>query len=283
LRHPGGIFNIALDYVINDFLELLVELEEYQDKYGEYNDYKDMTLGIKLKNLINDLFKFRDSLYEVIQACCKKHNPPSEKEFIRQWLKKNKYYAGEELHGKIKPDLEYFDQINNKLKHTSSTIATIYFHDTNSAIIGFYVTGVADNGSIGPDEAIHPKIDGAYSASSYNFILKKLYYTLYKISYSFRDVIIKHFNEVYTIDLQFSSDYNPGDKRERELFYRMRNLPNSYFPDEVGKLTYEFKLEDDKFYLIEKLAESNDLSGYRIQCCMVPDGFARKFTLPYKK
>jgi hypothetical protein len=57
LRHPGGIFNIALSYVIDDYLELLKELEEYQNNFENfYKDNKKMTLGIKLKNLINDIF-----------------------------------------------------------------------------------------------------------------------------------------------------------------------------------------------------------------------------------
>jgi hypothetical protein len=110
-----------------------------------------------------------------------------------------------------------------------------------------------------------------------------LYFVLFKISFVFKDIIINHFNEVYDIDLEFSSDYNYDDKRERELFNRVRNLPNSYFPNEAGKVIYEFKLENDKLYLTEKLTESNDLHGYRIHCQLSPDGFSRKFTMPYRK
>ncbi len=149
--------------------------------------------------------------------------------------------------------------------------------------MGFYVTGIDNNGSVGPDEAIHPKFNGMYSACSYNFLLKEIYYVLYKTSFSFRDVLIKHFMDVYNMDLKFNSDCSTEDKRERELFYRMRNLPDKYFPNEFGKLTHEFKLENDKFYLLEKPAEAIDLKGYRIFCGLSPDGFARKFTLPYKK
>jgi hypothetical protein len=283
LRHPGGIFNIAFGDIINDFLDILVELEEYQSKYSEYNDNREINLGRKLRTLLIDLIRFRDSLYEVLQACCKHHTPPRKKDFIRTWLNMNKYSSGEELSDIIKSDLDYFNRINNKLKHTSSTVENIYFHDKKSSIFGFYVTGVNETGSIGPDEAIHPKFEGVYTANSYNFILRQLYYVIYRISYSFKDIILKHFRETYFIDLKFNSDYNSEDKRERELFYRMHNLPDIYFPNEVGKITYEFKLENDQLDLMEKRAESIDLHGYRIICRFAPDGFARTFTLPYKK
>ena len=283
IRHPMGTFNIALGFVINDLIELLIELEEIQEKYGNYDNYKKMELNIKLKNLLIDLFKFRDSLYHVLLGCCKKHNPPSKNEPIHEWLKKNKYLAGKELHSEINNYLKYFNIINNKLKHTSSTIENIYFHTKDSAIMGFYVTGIDNNGSIGPDEMIHPKINGEYSASSYNFLLKEIYYVIYKISFSFRNVLIKHFVDVYNMDLKFNSNCNKEDKKERELFYRMRKLPDTYFPNEFGKLTHEFKLENNKFYLLEKPAETIDLKGYQIICMFAPDGISRKFTLPYKR
>lgn len=282
LRHPLGIFNVSFGYVINDFLKLLIELDEYQNRYSEYNDYKEIKLGRKLRFLFIDLFKFRDSLYEIIQACCKEHICPQENEPIRRWLDKNKYSAGKMLSNKIDNELHYFNIINNKLKHTSATIGTIYFYNKNQAIFGFYIPGISGE-SVGSDEMIHPRFEGMYTASSYNFMLRNLYYVIYRISNSFKDVIIKHFKDTYDLDLKINSEYNPGDEKERELFYRMSNLQNIYFPNEVGKPTYKLKLEEEKFYLIEEAAESIDLHGYIIQYEPSSDGFTKKFALLYRK
>jgi hypothetical protein len=244
LRHPGGIFNLGIYYVVRDMLELIEELNEHQNNY---DDDRKILLAKKFRDLINDFFKFRDSLDEVVLACCKKDAPPSENEFIYRWLDKSGYRAGKDIFKQTEQDIAYFRKIYNKLKHTSNSIKTVNFHGSPSAIMGFYLEGVADDGSLGPDETIHPKYNGMHSASSYNYTLKNLYYLLYKISDSFKYIIIKHFKDVYGVELKPRADYKSNDKLEMELFEKMRNLPNAYFPNEFGQVTYEFKLESGKF------------------------------------
>lgn len=202
LRHPGGIFNVSTNYVLNCFLELLKELEEHQNNYDK--DRK-LELEKKYRQLINDFFKFYDSCFEIIQACCKQHQPPSEKEPRWNWLEKNKYRAGKDFFNKLNSDLECYRKIYNKLKHSSNAIQSIKFHKAGSStVMGYYLQSVANDGSIGPDEDIHPKYQNTHSASSYNFNLKKLYYLIYKISYALQEVIIQHFKQIYTIDLGFN-------------------------------------------------------------------------------
>lgn len=124
LRHPGGIFNLATHYVFSDMLELVVELEEHQNNYDK--DRK-IFLSRKFRNLINDFFKFRESLDEVILACCKKDIPPSENEFIYRYLDKKGYKAGKEIFSKTENDIAHFRKMYNKLKHTSNFIKNDQF------------------------------------------------------------------------------------------------------------------------------------------------------------
>ena len=115
LRHPGGIFNLSTHYVLTYFLDLLKELEEHQSNFDEN---KEIELTEKFRQLINDFFKFYDSCFEIIVACCKQHQPPSEKEFLWKWLEKNNYTAGKDFFNKLNTDLEYYRKIYNKLKHS---------------------------------------------------------------------------------------------------------------------------------------------------------------------
>ncbi|MDD2778388.1 MAG: hypothetical protein PHI16_05835, partial [Methanocellales archaeon] len=79
------IFNLATNYVVNDFIELLKELEEHQNNYDKDRKIK---LEKKFRDLINDFFKFYESCFEVIQGCCKQHIPPKKREVLWKWLEK---------------------------------------------------------------------------------------------------------------------------------------------------------------------------------------------------
>ncbi len=100
--------------------------------------------------------------------------------------------------------------------------------------MGFWIESASNDGSIGPDEGIHPRYKGMPSASSYNFILRNAYYTFYKISFVLKEVMIDHFKEVNEIDLMFNNEYPPKDAEKarekwRELYERMKRLQRLIF------------------------------------------------------
>jgi len=276
LRHPGAIFNLATKYVVEDFLELLKDLEENQKNYSRGKS----DLGKKFRNLINDFFKFRDSCYEILVGCCKKHEPPFEKQFLWRWLEINKYKSQKEFFDKTKEEVEFFERIYNKLKHTSNTIQPVDFYIKNSSIMGFYVEGVDNEGSIGPDENIHPRFHGQNTGYSYNFILNLLYYILYKISDVLKETVITHFKVVYKIDLLFNSEYSKSnDKYWRELYERMNRLPKAYFPNEFRKGIYRFKDEGNKLIFVNTLAEPTNLNNWEWDTYGSGDGFTRSYRI----
>ncbi|MDD3421360.1 MAG: hypothetical protein PHS47_03560 [Methanocellales archaeon] len=197
--------------------------------------------------------------------------------------KKNDYGAGEELYNKTKDDLKYFRKIYNKLKHTNRVIRTINFHRNKSAVMGYYIEAVSDDGSVGPDEDFHPKYQNMHSANSYNLTLKMLYYSLYQISDFLKDVIINQVKDFHKKDLKFNSDYKTDTKTWEELFYKIQNLPNIYFPNEFGKATCDVKIENGKLILQTKSAESTDLSKHKIEIMTFGDGFTRNYRMPFMK
>ncbi len=276
LRHPGAVFNVATRHVVEDFIELLKELEENQKNYNRGRS----DLGKKFRNLINDFFKFRDSCYETIVGCCQIHKPPYEKQFLWRWLEINKYKSGKEFFDKTKDEVDFFEKIYNKLKHTSNTIQPVDFFNNNSGIMGFYVESVDNEGSVGPDESIHPRFHGQNTGNSYNYILRRLYYLLYKISDVLKEVIINHFKDIYKLDLPFNSTHNKSsDKYWKELYERMNRLPNAYFPNEFRKEIHKFREENNKLIFVKTLTESTNLRGWEWDTYGWGDGFTRIYKI----
>lgn len=215
VRHPSGVFNSASHPVVEDFIGLLKELESHQLNYSEL--VKPTPLEKIFRDSINDFFKFHDSCYEVIVGCCKNHDPPHD-DFLSKWLNVNNYTAGENFHNQLwNNDLDYLNKIHNKLKHTSSQIRSINFNHNKTAIIGFFIQG-SEDGIPGPDKDLHPKYNGTYTGTSYNFILRSLYYNLYKICYVLEKVVIQHFKDVYNLDLKFNDEYKNTNKDWNELY-----------------------------------------------------------------
>lgn len=279
IRHPLGIFNSTSSYVLADFIELLKELEGHQTNYDENNEVR---LGEKFKNLIENFIKFHESCYEAIQGCCKRHTYPTKGQHIYEWLKQNGYNTGDHLYNKIGGELEYFRILNNKLKHTSNAIRIVNFNDTNrTAIMGFYIQAAFNDGSIGPDEEIHPRYHGTHSSDSFNFTLRKLYYVLYKISDTLRKVLIQHFHDVYGIDLKFNLSYKEDDKFWKELYERMNGLPDSYFPNEFGKKIYKVQEGKNKIIFAKKPTGSMDLNNWMVKVSEKGDGITRTFRVPF--
>jgi len=277
LRHPCAIFNLSSHYVIQDFIDILTELEENQNNYIR----RKSNLGIKFRNLINNFFKFRDSCYEILVSCSKKHSPPFERQFLWRWLEANKYESGKEFFNKTKDEVGFFEKIYNKLKHTSNVIQPVDFlNRNNKGIMGFYLEGIDSKGSVGPDESLHPRFHGQNTGNSYNFVLRKLYYLLYKVSEIIKEVLIKHFKDVYNIDLPFNDAYdNSNDKIWKELYERMNRLPEAYFPNEFGKETYRSKDLNNKLVFVKIPAKYTDLTEWGIDSYGIGDGFTRSYRL----
>lgn len=278
LRHPGGIFNLSTSYVLDAFLDLLAELENYQ---SDCTEGKKTGIAKKFRQLINDFFKFYESCFEVIQACCKIHPFPSEKEPLWQWLEKNGYEAGKIFFKKLDPDLSHYRKIYNNLKHTSNSIQPICFHKDSFSIAGYYLQSVAIDGSVGPNETIHPKYQNTYSASSYNFNLRKLYYLIYKVSYVLQESLMDHFKQTYNRTLSFNNDYKANDKRWSDLNQKISKLPSFYFPNEFNQLVPESTINTGVLMFKMKAISPLDLNRYRVELSESGNGFSRSFRLPF--
>lgn len=282
LRHPGGIFNLQLNSVADSFLDLLNHLKKSQNNRNTENK---INLNKKFKALLSSFFKYCESCCEIIFGCCKQHKPPSKKEPVHEWLRKNKYSAGDFLYEKIKNDILYFKKIYNKHKHTSAPFCTVFFTRGEVNIFGYYLSSASNKGSLDPDETFHPKWHNTHSANSFNFDLRRLYYCIYKVADALRSALILHFNETYSINLNFNNSLKGDDSKLKKLYEEILNLPDCFFPNEFGKqLPFpSVEKEGKKQYLTFKIKNTitTNLLGYGISLVASGDGFSRSFGLPF--
>ncbi|MFH1093647.1 MAG: hypothetical protein V1739_05790 [Candidatus Omnitrophota bacterium] len=284
LRHPGGIFNLQFNDVVDDFLDLLTHLKELQN-----NQTAEISLDKKFSSLLWKFFKYYESCYEIILGCCEKHSLPSENECIHKWLNKNKYSAERTFYQAVKEDISLFRDMFNRLKHTSNTIRIIYFDKidkTGIKIFGYYLESAALEGSLGPDEDLHPKYQNANSANSFNFDLRKLYYCIYRVADAICSAVILHFNKVYSSNLGFNNDYKQDDSKLKKLYDEIVNLPDRFYENETMKQCPFPSIEEigKKRYLVFKINDTQtiNLSDYKVSFSTKGDGFSRSFRIPFK-
>ncbi|WP_048189923.1 hypothetical protein [Methanobacterium sp. SMA-27] len=279
-RHPAGIFSLQLNNIIDDFLDLLSSLEQMQNKKINVDE---RNINKKFVRLISSFFKYYESCYEIFVGCCKQHDPPRESEPLHQWLYKNNYDVGQKFFDKVKDDTGYFRTLNNKLKHTSNDLRIFCFYNNHMKIMGYYLESVDDNGSLGPDEELHPRFQDQHTANSFNFILRQLYYCIYEIANILDSVLIQHFREVYSINLSYNSEFTKllDCNTLRNLNEKINNLPEFYFPNEFNREIPIPYLDDG--YLIFEIEDSIslDLIGFKVGFVTSGDGFSRSFRLPF--
>lgn len=281
LRHPGGIFSLQLNNVVDDFLELLSSLKQLQNK-----EIKAVGSGInkEFSRLIINFFKYYESCYEIILACCKEHKHPNEREFLHGWLKKFGYEAGKQFYSKVKEDTKYFRELYNKLKHTSNDLRIFCFYNENRRIMGYYLESVNVDGSLGPFEGLHPLFHNKNSANSFNLSLRQLYYCLYKIADVLCFVLIKHFKKVYNISLRFNNKWVRNNCKYKgliDLYDEIKDLPELFFPNELDNFVPMPNLKGK--YLDFQIIKPTpiNLKKFRRGFATSGDGFSRSFRLPF--
>jgi len=287
LRHPGGIFNLQLNSVSQNFLGFFAHFKKMNE--SGYEERKDGPMKDELiRNYTLLLLSFNnylDSVYEIILGLCKQHSVPGENEPLYNWFKKYDYTSGDKFYSGTKDKTLFLKEIFNKLKHKSNTLRyiTSVNLDNNEKILGYYLESASSDGVIGPNEALHPKFNGKYSANSFNFDLRKLYFCLYIISDALLVALLHHFREVYSQELIPNTEWSQDDSNLKNLYKEIINLPNLFFENEFGKtLTYpKIETKSKEHYLIfeEKKIEPNK-GRFKIEMVTKGDGFSRSFRLP---
>lgn len=276
-RHPGGVFHLQLSHLVEVFYNFLIKLEELQN-YSKKQISNDLIL--EFHYLVYSLMKYYESCYEIILACCKKHEHPKEGQQIWIWLEKNNYSTGKIFYQKIEKDVEWIRLLYNKLKHSSSMLNLIYFYNDKVRIMGFFVDSVDNKGLSRPDQSIHKKFEGQDTGTSFNFIIPQLFYLIYKIAISLEESLYQHYEVVFNQKLTKFVYPSYGNEMTK-LLEQILKLSKIYFPNEFSQDLLLPKLEGNDLIFESTNTNFFDLKGWSIQFFTSEDGFTKTYQLPY--
>jgi len=269
LRHPGGIYNSASLYVtksLNKFIDLL-ETEDIE------------AIGEQFRVLLYDFFKFYDSSYEILACFCHGHNPLKKKDFIDKWITKNGYSCSNDLKNLLQNDISNLKYLYNKFKHTSNFAGYITIDTGKFKVFGYYLIAYDETGAqLNADNDIYP--------ISFYRETKNLFYLFHKISESLLDILKTHIG-IHNNTIDFKAIETPSTIAWEELYNKTRALPKRYFKNEIGKVIFEPKIQNDRIVFDQEiLTDANWRKEYpdsqmNINFRIEGDGYTKQFKVPH--
>ena len=285
LRHPAGVFNVGKNSVSIGLSDVLDELHSWQPKPEE--ELTPSILLNKYKKLLFDFQKYYESGYEILMGFCGKHTPPRGKEFYYEWLRDNGYACGKHYSDLVRgnSDFLFFRDLNDKLKHTSDDLRCVTFDAENGRTIGYYLETAHSDGSIGPNESFHPRYKGYHTANSFNFDLRRLYFTFYLVSDALLESLKQHIEQNYSGKVFKIAVEVRGTEQLSDVYKKIMELPDEHFPSEFGRsLKYVSRVTTKtgtKYLIFEKnRAKNRSLEG-RFKLVTSGDGHSKTFRIPF--
>lgn len=269
MRHPLSIYSISLEKVLNSFSLLLDELEtifkipitiennQYQFNYSLKNITK------LQEDLLLALLSHIEDLYHILKSIHPAVNASESSYFVEKWLKKVKHPTVERFTQNISDYRQSFALIVNRVKHQHGQLRPIVFspikegiliydpitkihYNTNQhtiKIVGYYIEGLQNDGSIGPDHEIHPN----NTAISLNYDLKYHFAHLYILSLHLKTAIVQYLRKSHNIDLDKPRNVQIPNLDNKvnlnAVASRISKLPCLYFENEFTQDTPEILYE----------------------------------------
>lgn len=219
-RHPLEIYSTTFSAAINDTIRLIDALQILSADLPHLSNKNlgwEKNLATITDNWLDSIFQHIDSCKSVISCFFSKNQEKKRDKCIRLFKKEIKQYR------------EEVAKIVNLIKHNQRFIRIIYFHWVGGFVLGYFVEGVVENGTLGPDPLIHEKSNSAFS---YNCTIPMHLCNIFFISSALAQTVYSitnkkiHFNNEQKCTL--SCDLNDAMKK-------VSLLPLLFFPDEVKK------------------------------------------------
>lgn len=298
--HPLGIYNRSLSKVSNGFLEVLKELEEYEQKNDELKLYpKEMPKYDSSKllnaqeNLLRSIQSHIDDCFHILKSTSpypdlsifnSKQRSAMQRSAM-QWLKIIKHPTVDNFQENIQKYKSHIDLIVNKLKHEHARLRDVILINNFEIRIGYFVeTSGVDNGkvSVGPDLEIHSSKRGLSYSRDLSFHL----YNIYEISFHLTNALLEAFTEQYKIVL--SDDFYLKDDSAdfKDIIKKVSQRNLKFFPKEYLKPVPIIELDKQgECTLTMCLDEEFRLNNYfggtiRKVVSWTPDGTTKSFRFP---
>jgi len=279
LRHPVAIYNLSSTKVYSSFEKIIGELQRKNRDNVLLSD-----LHLKL---VESLTAYVDDVYCIVKCFIPSTRVKSNIIFNDKWL--TKIYKNEVSFFKnnITEYRNVFANINNRVKHNHGRYIQIEMKSIVGNSSGFFIDGVDDMGTVIPFEDIHPRFQGAYTATSYNHSIRKLLFSYLAIDYYAADFLYKVVHAEHSMKLKRYSVEETSSKRLNEIVIEIDKLSKMYFPNEFHDAV-EIKQSNREATLVyparvtyqNKLLQPKNMS---FTCKHNGDGYSNSYGIPYMK
>ena len=274
LRHPLGIYNFTFNEVVSKSHTLLDALEEANNNLPHINHdekkWKERILDAT-DHFLDAVMQHLDAYKSII--CC----------FYSDCNSKEAQKINHSLQKEIHAYRDHVAKIVNLIKHKQRKLSLILFHGPGIFDLGYYVEGVLEDGTVGPDPEIHA---GSNVAISFN---RDLPFHLCNIYYC-SAVLAAHIHKICgAIPVSSTEEPISGDTLAN-LIKRIAALPMQFFPDEIEKpvpLVKVIPIRNSNHFKATLEMPSKRIKARtippqcRIQVSWEGDGISRSFKMPY--
>lgn len=239
-RHPLAIYNMSTGNIFKAFKNVIDSFELYSQSLRVQEFSQRNPRSVDPTNLLNNyrelLYAFQsfidDDCYHILKALYPP-NPNNKERFVKKWMEKED--------ARIKPFMQKFTQFRkeiadkvNKMKHNHAELRIHAIKIRTELIIGYFIEGIDENKSMGPDIDIHPKFRGWDTALSFHRDLKYLMVNFLFILQSTSD-LLKDIITSKQIQLSYKND---GDAmNDTTIIKKIGELSDGlFFADEYWKI-----------------------------------------------
>lgn len=273
LRHPLSIYNLSFGKVINSCNEVLELLTKNDDAIKE-----------KYIAFLNNVNSFVDDGYNILKCFYDSNLINKDIIFADKWLEKINPLEIQEYKRKIKPYIKDTRYILNKIKHEHGRISQVSIKTKFGCCKGYFLEKY-HNGTLEPDEEIHKKYNGEYTAFSYRTDIMKNITAVYYISEKLARYLEKNIRKQQYINNKVESQ---EDEKIKSIINKLWSLSPILFINEYFKQFDIIDLDYQNEELIIKSPVPNYYKKRFLQykeCEIVlnssGDGTSKSFGIPY--
>lgn len=216
MRHPRKTLE-------NKISALSVSLDNLLAKMSSHNF--DPEKHEAISNYLQNINHLYDGLLLIMKATTKP-NPSNKNETdIKKWLSENNHKAYTSFKDSTVSHHNFIRKASNLIKHDDVKIDYLYLKNhKGKKVEGFYLSKIVDNKQLsGSISDIHKEYKGSPTAFSFNhFLLRTM------------GVIALLFYQLNRIIFSKKSSEPQNGKMFLELFRKVSNLKEEFFPDEYG-------------------------------------------------
>ncbi len=279
LRHPDSIYRLSLEKLAEAFISVTTEYLAKTKEYSSECDAFEVTELLRhQESFLRTAQEHIDDCWLILKSLIDPATARKQLIFADQYVTANKLPGAKGFQETIR-DYKQTLIIANKLKHQQGRLRGVCMWLPNPHL-GYFLEAPDAYGSIGPSPEIHPD-KGAFSfARDLTWHLFNVYRTSEKLVSAIKNVLGASNRGIEHNPIAAST----GNDKWEEAISLAAQIPNAFFPKEIGKSIASFSYQQQEGILTIECPKHTRLilpSSAKTVCSTVIDRFSPSFSVPF--